>query len=215
VSYATQLTEHYAGVKSRLGFGAPAKLPAPPAKLPAPPEKMIVPTQAIGVPLNLLTPCSWKFLVELAAIRNGTDTASIMDEVRLTADAHAKHDAMALVFQHTQASLPAVGRLFRRDHSTVIYAMRKLGRSGKLVELLPATTAAARPKRSPVRSEKFLKAQAIIRQGYEDGLTCLEIATITGMTVGSVYIRAHKMGLKHPSQAHRRQIAKRMEAAGI
>lgn len=184
-----------------------------PLTVPAPLEDLVIPELPSGVPLNLLTPCSWKFLVALAARRNGADIASVMNNARSPAHGHAKHDAMALVYQHTQASSPATGRLFGHDHSVVIHAMRKLGRSGKLVELLPTASAAARPKRSPERSEKSLAAQALIRQGYADGLTGLQIAEMTGLSVTSVYVRAHKMGLKHPNQITRQQIAKRVEEA--
>lgn len=179
---------------------------APPT-VPVPIEDVAIPELPSGVPLNLLTPCSWKFLVALAALRNGTDTASVMGDARTTDGGQAKHDAMALVYQHTQSSLPATGRLFSRDHSIVLYAMRKLGRAGKLVEQMPTAAAAARPKRRPKKTTKSIEAQAMIRRGYEEGLTGLEIAERTGLSVSSVYVRAHKMGLGHSKPKTRLEAA--------
>src|SRR5690606_25185830 len=59
----------------------------------------------------------------------------------------ARHEAIAAVYQHTQASMPAVGRFFDRDHTTVLAALRKMGAETKLVEMTPRTRAARRPQK--------------------------------------------------------------------
>ncbi len=38
----------------------------------------------------------------------------------------ARHEAMRRVYEETELTLIDVGRLFHRDHSSVIYAIRKL-----------------------------------------------------------------------------------------
>lgn len=131
---------HYADVRARL-MGLPRRIVRPrlavaqPALLPEP--SVEAPPKPRGAPLNMLAPCSWKFLRELAALRHGVGSRDIMSHSRARAIVAARYEAMALVYQHTQASLPQVGRLFGRDHTTVFHALRKMSRHGKLVDILP------------------------------------------------------------------------------
>jgi hypothetical protein len=88
------------------------------------------------VPLNMLAPCSWRFLLALAAVRAGVSQKDILGVRRLPSIVMARYDAMSLTYVHTQASYPQVAKLFNRDHSTVLHGMRKLGRTKKLVDSL-------------------------------------------------------------------------------
>lgn len=38
--------------------------------------------------------------------------------------AHARQDCMAMLNRNTQLSMPAIGRLFGRDHTTVLHGIR-------------------------------------------------------------------------------------------
>jgi hypothetical protein len=71
-------------------------------------------------PVNLLGLPSWRLLIELAARRWGTDAVLILSDSRDQLVTAARHHAMWLLREHTRYSLPQIGRLFGRDHSTVI-----------------------------------------------------------------------------------------------
>ncbi len=87
-----------------------------------------------NAPLNMLTPCSWRFLVRLAGLRKGLSASEVMCRSRRPHIVAARTDALALVYRHTQHSLPGVGQLFSLDHTTVIHALHKTGSTSKLVE---------------------------------------------------------------------------------
>src|SRR5690606_30098070 len=123
---AAEQARHYADIRTRL-MGFPKRIivvksqPQAPVETAAEvfEEPAIKPVLPNGVPLNMLAPPSWKFLRELAALRHGIGTREIMSHNRSRAVVAARYEAMALVYQHSQLSLPQVGRLFKRDHTTV------------------------------------------------------------------------------------------------
>ena len=64
---------------------------------------------------------------------------------------HARHVAMYLLRRHTELSLPAVGKLVNREHTTVLGGVRKvegrpdlLARAKRVSERLRAATAASK-----------------------------------------------------------------------
>lgn len=158
---------------------------------PAAPE---VPEPTVGVPLDMLLPCSWKFLLALAALRNDVTAEAIVGLARQPHVIRARHDAMALIYQHTQNSSPMVGRFVGRDHSSVLHALKKLGRKKKLVDLVVTEPVAVRNKGGRPRDGK---ADAI-REAYQQGIPVPEISLRLGISVQSIRSRAHHMGLKHP-----------------
>ena len=85
-------------------------------------------------PLDMLLEPSSRFLIKLACIRHGVSQRNMMGKSRNVQIAAARHDAIGLVYQHTKNSMPAVGRLFKRDHTTVLHSLRKLGRDAKLID---------------------------------------------------------------------------------
>ncbi len=136
--------QHYAGVKHRL-YGAgiePVKprlvrslrLVAPPApvvEVPEPPVETTVsvisvepPIMPGGAPLNMLTLCSWRFLVALAALKHGQNAKDIMSHNRTKHVAAARHEAVYLIVLHTTHSLARIGRYMQRDHTTIINSLK-------------------------------------------------------------------------------------------
>jgi hypothetical protein len=158
----------------------------------------------------MLAPCSWRFLLALAAVRGGVASREILGLRRVGPVARARFDAMSLVYRHTQQSMPGVGRLFDRDHTTVIHALQKTGSTKKLVELLPTSDAARRPKGSfpaivaavqptpiPAPASKPANAvQRVVRAGYRGNKSKSEIAAEAGITQRSVLVIASRMGLR-------------------
>jgi hypothetical protein len=77
------------------------------------------------VPLDMLRPCSWRFLVELAAVRHGQASKDIIGPFRTRAVVKARHEAVYLVVLHTQFSVARIGRFFNRDHTTLLSSLKK------------------------------------------------------------------------------------------
>lgn len=101
--------------------------PAPRAvvlTLPAP--ELLRPAPAIvdHAPLNMLTPCSWRFLVALAAQRHGQHVSDILSETRVRTVLPARHEAVYLIAKHTTHSLSHIGKLMGRDHTTIINSLK-------------------------------------------------------------------------------------------
>jgi chromosomal replication initiation ATPase DnaA len=67
-------------------------------------------------------------IIRLVATRHGVSVADIKGATRVFHIVAARQEAMALVYKlRPDLSLPAIGRIFDRDHTTVLHAVRKLG----------------------------------------------------------------------------------------
>lgn len=222
MSFEAQLTGQYADVRARL-MGRVKPMPRPvllslptpklepveekPAKAPrAPRRPYVVLPRDLNAPLNMLTPPSWRFLVAVASARHGIPQADIVSASRVRSVVAARQDAMAMVYQHTQASTSVVGRYFGRDHTTVIHALQKMKTRGKLVELTPAISAEqrCRPLRPLVgfsgdeHERRAQIARLVVRQGFAIGRPIKNIAEELGFAPRSVMAIASGMGLVHP-----------------
>lgn len=79
-----------------------------------------------GVPANMLLRPNWRFLVKLAALRHGVTVEDIHGISRKRN--HVAGRAMAIWLVHTHCphfSIPELGRLFNRDHTTALHAIKK------------------------------------------------------------------------------------------
>lgn len=194
--------QHYADVRHRLMFGRPRPVIAPPTAV-EPPVPVIV--KPVGrAPLDMLAPPSVRFLIKLAALRHRMPIALVKSRDRLRPVVLARREAICLVFQHTQLSLPAVGRHFEQDHTTILHALRRAGKNQKLVDLRPSMAARARPKApaasKPVDEPKLPKAptslQQVVRRAYQFDIKPSVIAEHYGCNPKSVKVIAHRLGLK-------------------
>lgn len=65
--------------------------------------------------------------IEQIAEEHGVPVADIMARTRMSQNtARARHEAMAMLRRDFGDSTTQIGRLFNRDHTTVIYALRKV-----------------------------------------------------------------------------------------
>lgn len=158
-------------------------------------------------PMNMLAPCSWRFLLSLVICRTGIAQGDILSNDRSRPFVEARADAIALIWQHTQKSLQQVGRCFGRDHSTVLYNLRKRGASVKLVEIDTAArkasraygcTKEARKAAIDARRRRSALVHVAIRRGYAEGLMPEQIALLTGYQVKSIRTIASNLGLNKP-----------------
>lgn len=181
-------------------------LPAPLVEAePAPEPVADVDGTPWGAPLNMLKPCSWRFLVALAAARHGVAPEVILSADRITTTVAARSEAMHLVWCHTQKSLPQVGWHFGRDHSTVLHCLRKFPSHEKLVERQasriveerkkgPHIAAAGRAAASARRAIETQIAHDWIRSGYAAGKHPNRIAKELGYKPKSVRDIARRIG---------------------
>lgn len=79
---------------------------------------------------NTTTPRKFTLaIVESVAAKHNVPVSAILGDSRLRHIVAARHEAMAEVVEaRPHWSFPTVGRLFGRDHTTVISALQKLGK---------------------------------------------------------------------------------------
>jgi chromosomal replication initiation ATPase DnaA len=80
--------------------------------------------------IAITTPAQFtRVIVESVAARHGVSVADIFSPCRLRPIVDARHEAIAEVCEaRPHWSYPTVGRLFGRDHTTIMSALERLGR---------------------------------------------------------------------------------------
>lgn len=138
IPYEQSLKLRYAATRAKLWTAPPRPEPEKP-KQPAPRERHYA-------PLDMLTPCSWRFIMDMIIAKHNVLRSDLLGRCRTDPVTKARQELMLLVYQHTAASTPQIGRYLRRDHTTVLYALRKGGATRKLVEVPNWCAAKYRPK---------------------------------------------------------------------
>lgn len=125
--YAEELMENYAAVKARL-YGQPKR----PVVIRAEPKKLIAwdvpeadPVTDHPAPLTMIGLCSWRFLVALAAEKNGCKGKDVLSYSRVRNIAKARHEAAYLIASHTNYSVAQIARMMGRDHTSTMSSLRK------------------------------------------------------------------------------------------
>lgn len=144
--------------------------PAPQAVASVPEPRVVVAAPVVvplrirprTAPLNMLQRSSAKFLLRLIALKHQISAETILGLSRKKDVVLARTEAICLIYQHTQWSLPQVGRFMHRDHTTVLYSLRKSGVERKRVEMIPHMAAALRPQHPPRVLAERLKRDVIV-----------------------------------------------------
>lgn len=125
-STASEATASSSAARARLRRG-PVSIAAPRAfRLAIQPKPMeFEPEFERTVPLDMLKPCSWRFLVALAALRHGQTPKDIVGPIRSKPVTAARHEAVYLVVLHTPYSIARIGKMFNRDHTTLLNSLAK------------------------------------------------------------------------------------------
>ena len=114
---------NWLAARSRLWAGAPPKTAPVPDRADEPVPEPVVPW---GAPINLLDLPSPRFIIRLVALRRGVRTIEMKGPARTREVVAARDEAIGLIWTHCrQLSLPTVGRLFDRDHTTILHTLRK------------------------------------------------------------------------------------------
>jgi len=79
---------------------------------------------------EIFTPLPLRQLIGLfkaeAAARYGVTVEEINGRSQVRPIAWARQEAMAATYHHTRLSMPQVGRIFGRDHTTVLHAIQRV-----------------------------------------------------------------------------------------
>jgi len=154
---------------------------------------------ADGVPLNMLTVGSWKFLVALTALRHGLTPDDLTGRSRSYSICAARHEAIYMVALHTVYDTGRIGRLFSgRDHTTVLHSL------GKFPPICRERISPylALPPGEPIPNLSAEERHRIIEQGYADGLSCKAIGKAIGKSDATVKGHALKHRIRHASKPY-------------
>jgi hypothetical protein len=131
MSALQQQHERWSDARARLWAGPKKPKPASvksPERRPAKPPRPTVAAVGYGAPVDLLWIASPKTIVKLVALRHNLSPDDLSGPRRSSHVVKARHEAIALVYTHCpHLSLPAIGRWFQRDHTTILHALRKAG----------------------------------------------------------------------------------------
>jgi hypothetical protein len=126
--------EHYAAVRARLNNAPPPKpnAPMPPRRMYLLPKVRVKPEVKYGAPINLISYPGARFLIKLVSLRTGISTDDIVGPRREAVVVAARKDAIQLVYNHCpHLSLPMIGSIFNRDHTSILYLTGRLKKTFK------------------------------------------------------------------------------------
>lgn len=90
------------------------------------------PKEPWGAPVNLLDLPSPKLIIRLVALKHGVPSSHLTGPARTRDLVAARDQAIGMIWTHCrQMSLPALGRFFERDHTTILHSLRKLRLHGQ------------------------------------------------------------------------------------
>lgn len=86
----------------------------------------------IPSPAKLVSPDVVRRIQTVTAARYGTTRAEVIGPKKTRVVSQPRNVAMAVTRRMTKCSFPLIGHLFRRDHTTVLLACRKVERQAKI-----------------------------------------------------------------------------------
>jgi hypothetical protein len=120
----------------RRSFPMPAPAPAP---TPPPPARTVKMLPAPASTTRRLI----KAILAATAERYGLKVDEILGRCRDMKHAHARQIAMYLCRTSTPLSLPRIGEIFRRDHTTILHGCRAVTNNGRLLGVAEEIATAA------------------------------------------------------------------------
>lgn len=76
---------------------------------------------------DLPPPLTWQKIAHFVCSKHRIGIRDLLGGARHPNIVVARDEAIGLIFEHTDISLSGIGRLFRRNHSTVIWSLAKRG----------------------------------------------------------------------------------------
>lgn len=131
------------------------------------------------------------------ALQAGFDLADLQTRSRYRRIAYARQAVMAGLYDTGRFSSTQVGKLFGRDHSTVLHAVKLYGRpEGREMPIKAAPPPAPireRRKRSPVKLWDA-RAKRELRQLFAEGLSDVEIGQALGRSREAIRKQRSRLG---------------------
>lgn len=126
MSYEAELHSHYAGVRQRLYHPAPRAIPVPPKVIEKKPEPR---ARNIRRPKVTVKPISTRSIVAEVSRKYGVSAKAIMSDSRMAIYVPARREAVMRMYVELGHSLMRIGRLFKRDHTTILHMIRELAKA--------------------------------------------------------------------------------------
>lgn len=146
---------------------------------------------------NMLAQPSWKFIVALVALKHGLLQRELLGPSREHRLVGPRYEAMHLIYRHTHASMPMIGRWFGRHHTTVLFGLSRIGSYAKLVdELPPPPPEPPKPRPALNKREPRTALQKAVRRAYEHQVRPSVVAEEYACSVDSVRVLAHRLGMR-------------------
>ena len=126
MSYEAELAGHYAGVRARLYRPPPRPvldLPKLIAKKPEPRARNVPKPKAPPKPFTA------RSIIAEVSRKYGVSAKAIMSESRMAIYVPARREAVMRMYVELGHSLMRIGRLFKRDHTTILHMIRELAKA--------------------------------------------------------------------------------------
>lgn len=120
----------YEGVRARLGMPVTPPARVRRALIPPPVKKIrVLPNYA---PFNFYSKPGYEMIIRIVALKHGLKYHDILGRDRTKPFSDARREAVRLVYTHCgQRSMHQMGRLFHRDHTSILNLLGRLkGRPG-------------------------------------------------------------------------------------
>ena len=166
MSYEGELQSHYAGVRHRLYHPAPRVIPAPPKVIAKKPEPR---ARNIRRPKALAKPLTARSIVAEVSRKHHVSAKAIMSDSRMAIYIPARREAVMRMYVELGHSLMRIGRLFKRDHTTILHMIRELAKAD------PAWGARYQALRDQRRADRDLLIGKVM-QRHLSGMRACDIA---------------------------------------
>ncbi len=177
MSALQQQHDRWATARGRLGLGKVRRMSVPPApkrtiitrEVAAPRVPPLSVEPQFGAPLDMLWLPSPKTILRLVSLKYRVPIDEIAGPRRGKRIVRIRHEAIALVYQHCpQLSLPAIGRWFQRDHTTILHALRKMGvYEGSDARLFPTEASIGEAKKTHIAAQESCCSMEDRQSNYE------------------------------------------------
>lgn len=78
-----------------------------------------------GAPFNFYLCPSYRSIVKLMALKHNLTVDDLLGPRRTQAIVNVRHETIGTIFEHCGLSLTQIGRLFHRDHTTIIHSLAR------------------------------------------------------------------------------------------
>ena len=143
MSVAVVEARDYVGVRARLGMPVASRGHVRRDLLPV---TRLKPVASYYAPFNFYAPCSAEAIIRLVAAARGFKYHDIIGTSRTRAAVAARREAVMLVTTHCRPmTLHQLGRIFHKNHATILNLLGRRKRNGKTAMVYPTINSTHTP----------------------------------------------------------------------